>query len=290
VSSASVPVPGLPDVGNAPPPELLYRHRLRIAESLRDLWRHREVALSLTERGLRARYKQTMFGVAWALITPLTLMVVFTIFFKRVADVDTGDVPYSVYAYVGLLPWTLFSGAVNGSATTILTNTSLLNKVYCPREVFPVSSVAMAVVDAACATTALVVLFLVTGFVPSTSSYWAVPLVALLLLYAMGVSLIVSAVTVYLRDIRYGLPILLQLGLFATPIAYSFDKIPTAWQPLYSAVNPLAPIIDGLRRAVLFGTAPELDLVAIAGVSTFVVLGLGYALFKRLEPGFADVA
>ncbi len=285
-----MPVPGFPEVGDAPPPELLYRRRIRVGESLRELWRHREVTRSLTERGLRARYKQTIFGVTWALITPLTLMVVFTVFFKRVADIDTEGVPYPLYAYVGLLPWTLFSSAVNGSSSTIVSNTSLLNKVYCPREVFPLSSVLVAVVDALCASTALVVLFVITGVAPAATSYWVVPLLAVLLTFGIGVALIVSAVTVYLRDIRYGLPIILQLGLFATPIAYRFEDIPERWRGLYSAANPLGPVIDGLRRSILYGEAPRLGLLGIAAASSVVVLCVGYAVFKRLEPGFADVA
>ncbi len=283
-------VPPLPAVADEPPAGSLYRHSFHVITALRELWRNREVMISLTERGLRSRYKQTTLGFAWALITPVSLMVVFTLFFKRIAHVDTGDVPYPIYSYVGLLPWTLFSGAVSGSGTVLISNASLLNKVYCPREIFPLSAVAIAVVDTLCAVSALVVLMAIDGFAPAATTYWAVPLVAVLLVFTVAVSLLLSSITVYLRDVRYALPIVLQLGLFATPIAYRFDSIPAGWRPLYSIVNPLGPVIDGLRRSVLDGRSPELGLLLCAAASSVVLLAVSFVVFKRLEPGFADVS
>ena len=254
---ADRPVLAASAVADGPPPEILFKRRLDVRAALRELWASRELVRTLTERNLRTRYKQTFLGFAWSLITPVLLMVVFTVFFKRVAKIDTGDIPYPIFSYVGLLPWTFFSGAVTASGTVIIMNNSLLNKVYCPREVFPISTITSAAVDTACAMVALVVLFVVQGFAPTAGIVWVPMLTLILVVFTLGVCLFLSAVTVYVRDIRYGLPIIMQLGLFATPVAYSFyDMVPAAWRPLYAAVNPLGPVIQGYRDTVLFGREP----------------------------------
>lgn len=273
-----------------PPPELRFRRRVGLRGSLRDLWLARELIISLTERQLRARYKQATLGLAWAVITPLVYMVVFTMFFSRVADVDTGGAPYALFAYIALLPWTFFSSSVSEGALSLVSNMSLLNKVSCPREVFPMSSIADAGIDTTIATGMLGVLFVVTGYAPRATSFWAPLLILVALIFTTAVALVLSALTVYLRDLRHVLPILLQVGLFATPVAYGLEVVPTDLQPLYSAVNPIGPVIDGLRRSVLEGEAPRLGLVGIAAVSAVVQLFVSYRIFKRLETGIADVA
>lgn len=245
---------------------------------------------SLGERELRARYKQTYLGYAWALITPLTLMVVFTVFFRRVAEVDTGGTPYALFAYLGLLPWGFFSNAVSQGGLSLIINVPLLNKVRCPREVFPIASVGVSLLDTLIAVSALGVLFVVNGFVPRSTSYWVPVLWLIQLAFTLGVVLIVSSVMVYFRDLRATLPLILQLGLFATPVAYGMDEIPASLRPVYVLLNPLGAVIDGLRRTVLLGEAPRLGLLGLAAVSSALVLVVGYVLFKRLETGIADVA
>jgi ABC-2 type transport system permease protein/lipopolysaccharide transport system permease protein len=257
---------------------------------LRELWQRRELVVVLTERDVRARYKQTRVGFAWALITPFITMVVFTLFFKRVADVRTFGVPYPLFSYIGLLAWGFFSGAVSKGAVSIVQNLSLLNKVYCPREVFPIASAATAAVDSTIATSILGVLFVVYRFEPHVASLWVPALMAVQLAFTLGLTMLLSATIVYMRDVRQVLPIMLQLGLFATPVAFGLEVIPRSWWPVYSALNPLAPVIDGYRRAVLFGLQPRLALVAIASVTSALTLVLGYLAFKRMETGFADVA
>ena len=278
------------DRPEGPPPELRFRRRVGLRSALRDLWRARELVRSLTERQLRARYKQASLGVAWAVITPLVYMVVFTLFFNRVADVDTGDAPYALFSYIALLPWTFFSTAVSQAALSLVTNMSLLNKVSCPREVFPLSSVAGAGVDTAIATLVLGVLFVVTGYAPRATSVWVPLLVLVGVVFTTAVSLVLGVLTVYLRDLRHVLPIFLQVGLFATPVAYGIEVVPANLRGVYSALNPIAPVIDGLRRSVLEGKPPRAGLVAIGAASSAVQLILGYRLFKRLETGIADVA
>ena len=278
-------------VAEAPPAEILYRRKLRLMAAMKELWAARELVQTLTERNLRSRYKQTFLGFAWSLITPVTLMVVFTVFLRRVAKIDTGGIPYPIFSYVGLLPWSFFSGAVNASSTVILTNNSLLNKIYCPREVFPISTITSSAVDTACAMVALVVLFVINGYAPTAGVVWVPVLTAVLVLFTLGVCLLVSAVVVYLRDLRQGIGIILQLGLFATPVAYSMTNIvPKHWLPVYSALNPLGPVIQGYRDTVLLGHQPQFGLLAIGAASSIVWVTAGYVAFKRLETGFSDVA
>jgi ABC-2 type transport system permease protein/lipopolysaccharide transport system permease protein len=283
VSSGVAPATG-------PPPELVFHRVVRPLAMLRELWAGRELIAVLTERELRARYKQTKVGFAWALLTPFMLMVVFTLVFKRVADVETGGIPYPLFSYIALLPWTFFSGALSRGAVSITQNLTLLNKVYCPREVFPLASVAIAAVDTTIAVSILGILFVIYQFVPHIETLWVPVLMMVQLAFTIGVTLILSACVVYLRDIRQILPMILQFGLFATPIGYGLEVIPREFLPLYSALNPLGPVIDGYRRTVLMGEPPQLGLLAIAAFSAFFLLVFGYLLFKRMETNFADVA
>ena len=256
----------------------------------RELVGARELALALTERDFRARYKQTKVGVAWAVITPLLLLGAFTILANTAADFDTGGVPYPLFASVALVPWTFFSNAVSTGSVSITSNLSLINKVYCPREVFPLSSIGTAAVDAGISLVLLVLLFIGYGEGPTAEAVWVPVLLAVQVAFTVGLAFVLSALVVYLRDLRQILPLALQFALFATPVAYSFDQIDAAWQPLASAVNPLAPVIEGYRHTVLLGTPPDWDLVGIAAVAATVWLVGGYVVFKRLETGFADVA
>jgi ABC-2 type transport system permease protein/lipopolysaccharide transport system permease protein len=273
-----------------PPEALRFRRRLHPVASVRELWRARELLTTLAERDLRVRYKQAYLGAAWALVTPVLMMIVFTLIFRRVAHVDTNGVPYPLFSYLGLLPWGFFSSSVSNGGSSLLSNNSLLNKVYCPREVFPLYNIVVASVDMLVASTVLLILFPVTGYAPRLTSVWLPPLFLVQLAFTMGVTLLVSSSLVYLRDLRQVVPLLLQLGLFATPVAYGMSFIPAKFRVLYSTLNPLAPVIDGYRRAVLYGQAPDWHLVIPAALSATVVLAVGYAVFKRLETHFADVA
>lgn len=277
-------------VPEAPPAELRFRRRIRVGASLRELWLSRELIRSLAERDLRARYNQAFLGFAWAILTPVALMVVFTVFFQGVAKIDTGGVPYALFAYVGLVPWTFFSTSVSQGGQSLLTNTNVLTKVYCPREVFPLASVVVAAVDAVIALTALLVLFAIYTFAPAATTVWVPLLVVIQLAFTLGFVLIISTVVIFLRDLKHVLPILLQLGIFATPVAYPMSKIPVDVQVLYSIINPLAPIIDGYRRTVLYGLPPEWHLLWPATITSLILLVGGYLFFKRMEADFADAA
>jgi ABC-type polysaccharide/polyol phosphate export permease len=271
-----------------PPAELRFRRRLHPLLALVNLWRSREVVRSLAEREFRVRYKQAFLGVAWAVVTPLALMVIFNLLFSRVARVDTGDVPYAVFAYLGLVSWTFFSVAVLQGGLSLLVNAPLIQKVSFPREVFPVASTVVAGIDTLIALVALVVLLVATGTVPQWTSLWVPVLILIQLALVLGVTFFLSVLIVFFRDMRHGLPIILQLGLFATPVAYGIEAVPDRYRLLYAALNPLGPIIDGYRRTVLYGQAPSWGQTGVAALSAGFVFFGGYLLFKRLEGPLAD--
>lgn len=277
---------------DGPPPEILFRRRHTLLGAIRELRSYDELMLSLAERDLRTRYKQAGFGVAWAVITPVLLMLAFTFVFTKFARVNTHGAPYPLFSYLGLLPWTFFASSLSLGSTALTNNVSLLNKVYCPREVFPLSQILISAFDAAIATLVLVVLFPVLGYAPRAESYYIPLLLLVLIAFVLGVTLIASITLIYMRDLRFAVPLILQFGIFVTPVAYNADIVARtpARMIVYSIVNPLAPIIDGLRRSCLYGLPPQWWPL-LAGACTSVVLVIaGFTIFKRLEAGIADVA
>jgi ABC-type polysaccharide/polyol phosphate export permease len=273
-----------------PPTAWQRTRRRRLSSMLRSLWRGRGIVRTVTERNLRVRYKQSFLGFAWALLTPIGLLCGLIIVFHRVAGVSTGGLPYPLFAYVGLLAWTFFSAGTSLGGNSVVNDKALLSKAQFPREVFPLSGVAVAGVDTAMALVPLAVLFVLEGRAPAATTPLAVLPILVLVAFTTGVALALSAVIVYLRDVRLALPILLQIGLFLTPVAYGLDLIPVWGRLAYCFVNPVAPVIDALRSTVLEGELPRWDYLAAGALTASVVLVGGYLLFKRLEGSFADVA
>jgi len=231
-----------------------------------------------------------VLGFSWALIGPIMLMVVLT-FLKGVSNttINTHGIAYPLFLYVGLLPWTFFTGAVSSGATALVNN-PLLNKVYAPREVFVLSQVIESAVNTIAAAVALIVLFVIYDTAPASTSWWAIPLIVILIAFTVGISLFVGGLTVYLRDLRHALPQAIQLGFFVTPIFWGLSWLSRGWQIVVCAINPNAAVIDGLRRSVLYGQSPDMQLTAIAAAVSAVWLVGSFLLFKRLETGFADVS
>jgi ABC-type polysaccharide/polyol phosphate export permease len=280
------------DTPTSPRKEILFRRRVGLASAARELWRYRELVLTLAERDLRVRYKQAVLGLAWALLTPLLLLGAFSLVFTRFTHVSTLGVPYALFSAVGLVPWTFFSTAFSRGGISLVSNIPLLNKLYCPREVFPLASIALATVDAIAAGLVVLLMFPLTGYAPHVEMMYAPLLLLVLLLFTAGVTLITSAILVHLRDLQVLLPLIVQFGLFVTPVAYGAETVvkSTGGQVIYAVLNPLAPVIDGLRRGILLGEAPLL-LPSLAGAASAVVVALvGFVLFKRLETGLADIA
>jgi ABC-type polysaccharide/polyol phosphate export permease len=294
VDASSRPTPGADPKGRPSEPrrEILYKRRVSLISAVRELWAFRELTYTLAERDLRIRYKQAVLGIAWAVISPVFMMLAFTLIFQKFAKVNTGGSPYALFSYLGLLPWTFFSSSVSTGGLSLVSNQPLLNKLYCPREVFPIAGIADAMVDALIATMVLAVLFPITGFAPKAQTFYIPLLLIVLLMFTLGVTLAVSALTVYMRDLRLVLPLVIQLGLFVTPVVYQTSSISKSETFLvaFSALNPLVPVIDGLRRTVLDGLAPQWTALAVGAASSFVILIAGFALFKRLETGMADIA
>jgi ABC-type polysaccharide/polyol phosphate export permease len=278
------------EVPSSPPSELRFRRPIRPLASLRELWQARDLLRALVERQLRGRYKQALLGFAWALIPSVTMMLVLTLFVQKAVTIETGGVPYPLFSFVALLAWNFFASSFSGASGSLLGNIPLLNKVYCPREVFPVSTTITAGVDATLGLSVLALLFGINTFLPKATVVWVPVLLIVLVAFTLGMSLIMSSLVVYLRDLRHVLPMITQLGLLATPIAYGMNKIPENIRLPYSAVNPLAPVIDGLRRTILLGQQPAWDLLAAGATTSFLLLGVGFILFKKLETGFTDVA
>lgn len=258
-----------------------------VALNLRDLWRYRELVLFLTWRDLSVRYKQTALGVAWALLQPLLTMLVFSLFFGRLAGVASDGLPYPLFAYCALLPWQLFAYALTESSQSLIANERLITKIYFPRLIIPLAATLAGLVDFAIAFVMLVALMFWYKVVP-TAAILVLPIfIGLALMAALGVGLWLSALNVRYRDVRYTLPFLTQFWFFLTPIAYPSSLVPTAWRALYG-LNPLAGVVEGFRWSLLgTGTAPW----ALVGVSTFTAFGLllsGLIYFRRMERTFAD--
>lgn len=278
----------LDEVG--PPPAARFRRRVRPVDSVRQILGSRELLRALTEREYRARYTQTVLGMSWAVITPVLLMIAFVVFVQRAVAVDAQGKPYALFAYLGLLPWAFFSTSVSRGGTILVLESSVLNKVRCPREVFPLSAVAVAAIDYAVSCGVLAILFVVFRTAPAATIVWLPVILVVQLAFTLGLVFFVAIVVVYVRDVGQAIPLLLQFGLFATPVAYGLDSIPANLQGWYAAANPLVGIISSYRSCLLFGTAPDWSVLGPSAISAFVWLVGGYVLFKRFEGGIADVA
>jgi ABC-type polysaccharide/polyol phosphate export permease len=281
---------GALEAGGDASPLKRYRVPFTPRHDLVDFWHHRELARSLTERDLRVRYKQSWFGWAWPLITPMVTIVLFSIFFKHIGHINTGRIPYPLFSYVGLLPWSFFSGGFSGGSGALLTNSAIVNKVYCPREVFVVESLLNSAFDTALSAFGLAVLYGYFGYGPEATMVWIVPLIAITVAYTAGMALAFSTFVIYIRDVRNIISVIISAGMFLTPVAWPLNAVPKAWRGPYCVADPLAAVIDGFRRCALAGQAPRWNLVALAGASSLIVLVGGYLVFRRLEGGIADVA
>jgi lipopolysaccharide transport system permease protein len=257
-------------------------------DALRELWVFREVLWAFAVRQVKVKYKQAAIGVGWAVVQPIAAAGIFALFLGRFANLTSEGAPYLLFALCGTVVWTYFSGSASSAAESLVTDSALLRKVFFPREVLPLAAILAGLVDLVPALATLIVAALLYGIAPGLT-WLALPLVlAIVVLFAAGFGLGLSGVNVYYRDVRYVLPFVLQLGLFASPVVYSLASVPAAWRDVYAVVNPLAAAIDGLRRIVLHDEWPQLAITFGAlGWCLVLVVG-GYALFKRLERGFAD--
>ena len=255
---------------------------------LKELWEYRELLYFLIWRDIKVRYKQTVLGAAWAIIQPLFTMIVFSIFFGRLAKIPSDGLPYPIFAYCALLPWQLFAHALTESGNSLVASQNLITKVYFPRLVIPISAVLAGLVDFVIAFVVLLGMMFYYGIVPTAATLTLPLFILLAVATALAVGLWLSALNVQYRDVRYTIPFLTQFWLFTTPIAYPSSLVPEGWRTLYG-LNPMAGVVEGFRWALL-GTenAPgPMVAVSVAVVVALLVGGLYY--FRRMEKTFADV-
>lgn len=254
-----------------------------VAVNLRDLWNYRELLFFFIWRDIKVRYKQTVIGAAWALLQPLLLMLIFTFFFSRLAGIRT-DLPYPLFAYAGLLPWTFFANAVTNSGNSLIGNTNLITKVYFPRMLIPAAAVAASLVDLGIASLLLIVMMFYYGTGLRAGILILPLLITLVTLLASGIGMWMSALNVKYRDIRYALPFLIQVWMFASPVIY---PVPDRWRWLL-ALNPMTAIIEGFRSA-LFGQPFDWFMLLLSAATTLLILIYAAFTFSRMERSFADV-
>jgi lipopolysaccharide transport system permease protein len=254
-----------------------------------ELWSHRGLLGFLVLRDLKVKYKQTALGVAWAFLQPLVKMAIFTLFFGRLAKVPSEGVPYAVFSFAALLPWTYFDTALSFSSTSLVANAPLLSKVYLPRLMLPTAAAIAPLADFAISLLLLFVL-LPLYHVPLTwRLVWALPFIALTAVTALGCGLWLSAINVKYRDVQYTVPFLMQIWLFLTPVVYPSGLVPPAYRVLYG-LNPMVAAVEGFRWAALPGTAfPSAPMMAVSLVVSLSLLIGGAHFFTRLEREFADV-
>jgi lipopolysaccharide transport system permease protein len=255
---------------------------------LDELWRYRELIGFLVWRDLKVRYRQTLFGVVWVVLQPLALMAVFSLFLGAFLKVNTGGVPYPVFAFSALVPWTLFTQSLTASSQSLVVNAGLLGKIYFPRLLLPVAAVGSYLVDFSISCSLLVVFTLLYGLSLSWT-FVLVPLIAVLVvLTALGVGIGLAAVNVRYRDVQSGIPLLTQIWLFASPIAYPSSLVPAGWRTVY-AINPMVSVIDGFRWALLGTGGPTLAMIAVSTGVACVLFVTSIAYFRRTERHFADI-
>jgi lipopolysaccharide transport system permease protein len=255
---------------------------------LDELWQYRELLFFLIWRDLKVRYKQASLGIAWAVIQPLMTMVIFSVIFGHLAKLPSEGIPYPVFSYAALLPWQLFSGALTRSGSSLVGNATLLTKVYFPRLIIPLSATIGGLVDFSISFLVLLGLMLFYGMAPTWAILWLPLLIVFTLVTALSVGLWLSALNVQYRDVQHIIPFIIQAWMYASPVAYSAELIPSGpWRFVYG-LNPVAGVIQSFRWALLGANPPgELMLVSVGMVMTLLVTGLYY--FRRMEKVFADV-
>jgi len=263
-----------PSAGNAP--------------GLADMWDQRELLYYLALRDVSVRYKQTVLGIAWAFLQPVLPAIVFTVFFGNLAKMPSEGIPYALFSFAGLLPWTFFSSGVSQAATSLVNSTNLFTKVYFPRVFIPLASIVTAGFDALVSSLVLVALMLYFRVPPSANMLFLPLVLAIAVAFTIGTSAFLSAFAIRYRDVRYIIPFMIQMLLFLCPVAYPASIVPEKWRLLW-AINPMVAAVEGFRWSIL-GTPLDLRTMLIGGITAPLVLVLGVKYFQKVESTFADVA
>jgi lipopolysaccharide transport system permease protein len=255
---------------------------------LKDLRQYRELLYFLAWRDIKVRYKQTVLGGLWAIIQPFLTMVVFSLFFGRLAKIPSDGIPYPLFAYAALVPWTFFANGLSQSADSLVGSANLIKKVYFPRLVIPISSVLSGLVDFVLAFVVLLGMMLYYGLVPTLNVIWLPFLLILALVTSLGTGFWLSVMNVQFRDVRYTVPFLIQVWLFATPIAYPSSLLGEPWRTIYG-LNPMVGVVEGFRWALLGAHTAPGPVILVSSFAAVVLLVTGAFYFRRMETTFADV-
>lgn len=259
-----------------------------VSINLRQLWEYRDLAYFLTWRDIKVRYKQTVLGATWAVLQPFFTMVVFSVFFGRLAGVPSDGVPYPVFSYAALVPWTFFASGLSNSSDSLVGSANLIKKVFFPRLVIPLSAVLAPLVDFFLAFIVLLLMMVFYGIAPTKNVVWLPLLLVLAFITSLGFGLWFSALNVQFRDVRYAVPFVIQAWLFITPIAYPSSLLQEPWRTLY-ALNPMAGVVEGFRWALLNTDTQPGSMVFVSAAAAVAVLIGGLYYFRRMEKSFADV-
>lgn len=255
---------------------------------LRILYGYRQLLAIWTVREVKVRYKQSLLGVGWAILQPLALMAVFTLVFSLFVRLPSDDIPYPLFAYASLLIWTFFSTSITFAIPTLINNINLVTKIYFPREILPVASVAAAFVDFLLASSIMAVVVLIYHVPLTANLLWVPVIVAIQILLTLGIALPASAFIVFYRDVRFVVPLGIQLWMYASPVIYPVSLVPERFRSLY-ALNPMVGIVDSYRRVVIQGLPPVFEYLATSALISVCLAVLGYLYFKRSEASFADL-
>lgn len=255
---------------------------------LRDLWEYRELLYFLVWRDIKLRYKQTALGATWAIIQPFLTMVVFSLFFGKLGKMSSDGIPYPIFSFAALVPWTFFANGLNQASNSLVGSSNLIKKVYFPRLAVPIATVLSSAVDFALAFVVLLGMMLYYHIVPTVNVVWLPLFLLLTLITSLGVSLWLSALNVEFRDVRYVVPFIVQFWLFATPIAYSSRLLPEPWRTLYG-INPMVGVVEGFRWALLGTNTRPGPMIAVSSLVALLILIGGAYYFRRMERTFADL-
>ena len=255
---------------------------------LRQLWEFRELVYFFAWRDIKVRYRQTILGGLWAIVQPFFTMVIFSLFFGRLAKVPSDGLPYPIFSYAALVPWTFFANALSQASNSLVLSSNMIKKIYFPRLSLPIAAVLAGVLDFVLALTVLLGMMLFYGLLPTVNIVWLPLFLLLALITSLGVSLWLAALNVQFRDVRYTIPFLTQVWLFATPIAYPSSMLPEPWRTLYG-LNPMAGVAEGFRWALLGTQTPPGPMTIVSALVALALLISGAFYFRRMEQSFADL-
>jgi len=259
-----------------------------VSLKLQELWEYRELLYFLVWRDVKVRYKQTVLGAAWAIIQPFFTMVVFSLFFGKLAKMPSDGIPYPLFSFAALVPWAFFANGLSQASNSVVGSAHLITKVYFPRLVVPISSVVSGIVDFALAFIVLLGMTLYYGMIPTLNIIWLPFLLLLAFVTALGVGMWFSALNVQFRDVRYILPFITQFWMFATPIVYPSSLLPEPWRTVYG-LNPMVGVVEGFRWALLGTQTAPGPIIIVSSLASIVILIGGAFYFKRMEKTFADL-